>query len=84
MNLLRKKSLNMLEVGSVGIIVKITADHELKQRLLSLGFIKGNQIKLISSSFARETFVVDIGSKTQYALRGTEAKYILVTVNVEC
>ncbi len=74
-------SVNKLEVGHHAIINKITASSKLKQRLLSFGFIRGNAIRLVSYSLVKKTFVVNVGEKSQFALRGEEAKHILVRIS---
>ena len=78
MNLDNLITVDSIKVGSSAIIEKITAPSELKGRLLSLGFIRGNSIKLDAKSIAAETIVVKLGSINSYALRAIEAKYIYV------
>ncbi|MEA2099745.1 MAG: FeoA family protein [Campylobacterota bacterium] len=67
-----------IQKNKIAIIEKITAATDLKHRLISLGFIKGNSVVVISKSLANETIVVQIGNKSKYALRNVEAKHILV------
>ena len=82
MNRAIAQTLNSMKIGREGIIDKITAHSELKHRLLSLGFIKGNNIKLIAKSAAKETVVISL-DRGQYALRANEAEHIVVMQNIE-
>ena len=82
MNKIITDTLDAIQMNHNAIIEKITAPTELKHRLLSLGFVKGNHIRLIARSIEKETIVVSLG-KTQYALRDSEAKHILVMQNIE-
>ena len=69
--------LSEMNPGEQGIVSKIDAQGELKQRLFSLGLRKGSQIKMKASSIAKSTLEVEVGS-TLLALRYEEAKMIQV------
>lgn len=69
--------LNELKIGEVGIIKKITATEPLKSRLFSLGVVKGEKVKILKYTMAKNTYEVEI-NKTKIALRSEEAKMILV------
>lgn len=73
-----QNTISETKIGSIVTIQKITAPKDLKQRLLSLGFIRGNKIELLAVSLAKESVVVKINSTNSYALRDTEAKHIIV------
>lgn len=70
--------LSQLKDGIKATIVKITAPKELKSRLLSLGFIKGNQICISEQTLSKATMKVKIGDNNSFALRHEESEYILV------
>ena len=69
--------LSEMNPGEQGIVSKIDAQGELKQRLFSLGLRKGSQIKMKASSIPKSTLEVEVGS-TLLALRYEEAKMIQV------
>ncbi|MBN1839807.1 MAG: ferrous iron transport protein A [Campylobacterales bacterium] len=71
--------LSEMNPGEQGIVSKIDAQGELKQRLFSLGLRKGSQIKMKASSISKSTLEVEVGS-TLLALRYEEAKMIQVRV----
>ena len=69
--------LNELKIGEVGIIKKITATEPLKSRLFSLGVVKGEKVKILKHTMAKNTYEVEV-NKSKIALRNEEAKMILV------
>jgi ferrous iron transport protein A len=74
-----KMNVTEMKIGDVGIIKKITATEPLKSRLFSLGVVKGEKIKLLKHTMAKNTFEVEV-NKSKVALREEEAKMILVEV----
>jgi ferrous iron transport protein A len=68
-----------MKIGQEGVIKKIIATEPLKSRLLSLGIVKGEKIKLLKHTIAKNTFEVEV-NKSRIALREEEAKMILVEV----
>ncbi len=60
-----------------GIVHKINADGELKQRLFSLGLRRGSHIKVKATSIGKSTIEIEIGT-TLMALRYSEAENIEV------
>jgi Fe2+ transport system protein FeoA len=74
-----KMSLDEMKIGEVGIIKKITATEPLKSRLFSLGIVKGEKIKLLKHTIAKNTYEVEV-NKSKIALRSEEAKMIIVEV----
>ena len=69
--------LNELKIGESGIIKKIYAKEPLKSKLLSMGFSRGERVKVLKHTLAKNTFDVDING-VNIALRGEEAKEIEV------
>ncbi len=59
------------------IIVRINADRALKDRLLSFGVIKGEELKVKGCSIGKQTMEIDV-SGTLLALRKEEADKIEV------
>ena len=56
-----------------------TADHDLVLRLVELGFVPGERVRVVAEGFAgREPLAVRVGHTT-FALRRHEASFILVT-----
>lgn len=82
MNKIITATLDNIRMGHNAIIEKVTAPRELESRLLSLGFTKGNHIRLVDKSSTKETIIVNI-ENTKHALRDTEAKHILIMQNIE-
>jgi ferrous iron transport protein A len=70
-------SLVDLKKNQKAIIKSINASPELKQRLLSLGVVKGAEIELIDCSITKSTVEIKVGN-TLVALRDSEAKKIEV------
>ncbi len=69
--------LNELKIGESGIIRKIYAKEPLKSKLLSMGFARGERVKVLKHTLAKNTFDVDI-SGVNVALREEEAREIEV------
>ncbi len=69
--------LNELNIGESGIIRKIYAKEPLKSKLLSMGFARGERVKVLKHTLAKNTFDVDING-VNVALRGEEASEIEV------
>ena len=74
--------LDEMKIGEVGVIKKITATEPLKSRLFSLGVVKGEKIKILKHTIAKNTFEIEV-NKSKIALRSEEAKMILVDVENE-
>ena len=58
-------------------VIKLNADYELKQRLISFGVMKGAFIQVIEYSLGKKTVEIKVG-KMRIALRAEEAKMIEV------
>ena len=69
--------LNELNIGESGIIRKIYAKEPLKSKLLSMGFARGERVKVLKHTLAKNTFDVDING-VNVALRGEEAREVEV------
>ena len=69
--------LNELNIGDIGIIKKIYAKGPLKSKLLSMGFARGEKVKVLKHTLAKNTFDVDING-VNVALRDEEAREIEV------
>jgi len=69
--------LNELKMGESGIIKKIYAKEPLKSKLLSMGFARGEKVKVLKHTLAKNTFDVDING-VNVALRDEEAREIEV------
>jgi len=72
-----KMSLNEMKMGEVGVIKKITATEPFKSRLFSLGIVKGEKVKLLNHTVAKNTYEIEV-NKSKIALRSEEAKMIIV------
>lgn len=69
--------LSRMNAHEEGIVHKINADGELKQRLFSLGLRRGSHIKVKATSIGKSTIEIEIGT-TLMALRYSEAENIEV------
>ena len=67
--------LSELNMGESGIIKKIYAKEPLKSKLLSMGFARGERVKVLKHTLAKNTFDVDING-VNVALREEEAREI--------
>jgi len=56
-------------------IVKLNAEHELKQRLISFGIMKGSEIEVMQHTASKSTVEIRVGNM-KIALRDSEAKKI--------
>ncbi|MEY3089773.1 MAG: hypothetical protein RL113_89 [Pseudomonadota bacterium] len=69
--------LSELHKGESAQIVQINADKALRDRLVSLGVIRGEAVLIKGCSLAKQTIEIEVGS-TLIALRKEEAKKIEV------
>lgn len=70
-------ALSQMNANEEGMVVKIEAEGELKQRLFSFGLRKGTHIKVKATSIGKRTIEVQLGA-TLMALRYSEAQHISV------
>ena len=68
-------TLSQMNALDEATVVKIDADGELKQRLISFGLRKGSHVKVKAISIGKSTIEVEVGS-TRMALRYSEAERI--------
>ncbi len=71
------RALSDMNAGEQGIVKRIDADGELKQRLFSFGLRKGSVLQVKATSMAKSTIEIEVGT-TLLALRFEEAKRIEV------
>jgi len=69
--------LNELKMGDEAVIKKIYAKEPLKTRLFSMGITKGEKIKLLKHTLAKNTFEVEV-NRVPIALRNEEAALVEV------
>ncbi|EDM23505.1 FeoA family protein [Caminibacter mediatlanticus] len=74
--------LNELKIGDIGVIKKIYAKEPLKSKLLSMGFARGEKVKVLKHTLAKNTFDIEV-CNTNIALREEEAKEIEVVIPIE-
>ncbi|MCW8895777.1 FeoA family protein [Sulfurimonas sp.] len=71
------KTLDNCKKGSVVKVLKLNADRDLKQRLISFGIMKEAVIEVLEHAPAKSTIEVKVG-KMRIALRAQEAGLIEV------
>ncbi len=69
--------LSELKKGQKAVVKNINANSALKQRLFSLGIIKGAIVEIIDCSITKSTIELKVGN-TLVAIRDSEAKNIEV------
>ncbi|MCX6052563.1 MAG: FeoA family protein [Campylobacterales bacterium] len=73
------KKLSTCRVGEKVKVLKLNADTELKQRLISFGIMKEAIIEVLEHAPAKSTIEIKVG-KTRIALRAKEADMIEVEI----
>lgn len=71
------KRLNDLKINEEGIIVKVDTNQNIKRRLMDIGFVKGERVKLILKNFGDNMRAYKI-KNTVMALRVNDTKNILI------
>lgn len=71
-------NLSELKKGEKATILRIDADSDLKNRLMSFGVIRGAVVEVSECSPAKKTIKIAVGS-TMLALRVEEAQHIEVS-----
>jgi ferrous iron transport protein A len=66
-----------LNRGQKGIVKRVVADSELKQRLFSFGLVRGAEVELVDCGLKKSTVEIKVGN-TLLALREGEARSIEV------
>jgi len=69
--------LHQLHKGDRAVIVRIHAEKALKERLASLGVMRGEELEVKGCSIGKQTMEIEVGS-TLIALRAEEAEKIEV------
>ena len=69
--------LNELSIGDKAVIRKIYAKDPLKSKLLSMGITRGEKLKILKHTLAKNTFDIEVAN-TNIALREEEAAQIEV------
>ncbi len=69
--------LNELSINDKAVIKKIHAKEPLKSKLLSMGFARGEKLKVLKHTLVKNTFDIDING-VNVALRNEEAREIEV------
>ncbi|MCX6075586.1 MAG: FeoA family protein [Campylobacterales bacterium] len=71
------KKLSMCARGEKLKVIKLNANKELKQRLISFGIMKGTMVEVLEHAPAKSTIEIKVG-KMRVALRAQEADMIEV------
>jgi ferrous iron transport protein A len=71
------KNLSMCKIGDRVKIIKLHADYDLKQRLISFGIMKEAEVEVLEHSASKNTMEIKVG-KMKIALRSKEAELIEV------
>jgi ferrous iron transport protein A len=72
------KRLSDCEKACIVKIIKLNADKELKQRLISFGIMKEATVEVLEHTSAKSTIEIKVG-KMRVALRSKEAELIEVS-----
>lgn len=70
-------TLSICKIGDKVKIVKLHADYDLKQRLISFGIMKEAEVEVLEHSASKNTIEIKVG-KMKIALRAKEAELIEV------
>lgn len=70
--------LSTCKIGDKVKILKLYADSDLKQRLISFGIMKEAEVEVLARSASKSTIEIKVG-KMKIALRAKEAELIEVT-----
>jgi ferrous iron transport protein A len=71
------QTLRSLDIGQTGTVKAVTAERELKRRILDMGIIPGARLNVLGRAPLRDPVSVEI-SGFVLALRKAEAEHILV------
>lgn len=71
------ESLNELKINEEGIIVSVNTDKDIRRRLMDIGFVKGEKVKLILKNFGDNMRAYKI-KNTVMALRVKDSKNIII------
>ena len=71
------RSLNELKINEGSTIVSVNTDTNIKRRLMDIGFVKGEKVKLLLKNFGDNMRAYKI-KNTVMALRVSDTKNILI------
>ncbi len=71
------RSLNELKINEESTIVSVNTDTNIKRRLMDIGFVKGEKVKLLLKNFGDNMRAYKI-KNTVMALRVSDTKNILI------
>lgn len=71
------RNLNELKINEESTIVSVNTDINIKRRLMDIGFVKGEKVKLILKNFGDNMRAYKI-KNTVMALRVNDTKNILI------
>ncbi len=71
------KSLNELKINEEGTIISVNTNSNIKRRLMDIGFVKGEKVKLILKNFGDNMRAYKI-KNTVMALRVSDTQNILI------
>ena len=77
---MKKLKLSQLRKNESGIICGVEGDIFIKRRLLELGFVNGTEVKVISVSPLKNTYLLDLQDYV-LALRKNSLELVRVVVN---
>lgn len=74
-----QKDLSVLKPGEIGLIEEVLSSHrELKFKVLSLGLVKGTEVKVINIAPLGDPITIEVRG-SQISLRKNEASIIKLT-----
>ena len=71
------KSLNELKINEESTIISVNTDINIKKRLMDIGFVKGEKVKLLLKNFGDNMRAYKIKNMVM-ALRVSDTKNILI------
>lgn len=71
------KNLNELKINEEGTIISVNTNSNIKRRLMDIGFVKGEKVKLILKNFGDNMRAYKI-KNTVMALRVSDTQNILI------
>lgn len=71
------KNLNELKINEEGTIISVNTKSNIKRRLMDIGFVKGEKVKLILKNFGDNMRAYKI-KNTVMALRVSDTQNILI------
>lgn len=79
-NSIQRKTLNDLQIGQSGVVVKVGGKGQIRQRMMDMGLVPGSEIKVVR--------IAPLGDPVEFSIKGynlslrkSEAREIEVEVN---